>query len=41
MTLAPFLSMSEMNTLMDISFLFQSVRDLNVMSQKFLQMLKH
>ena len=31
--------MSEMNTLMDISFLFQSVRDLNVMSQKFLQML--
>ena len=37
--MAPFLSMSEMNTLMDISFLFQSVRDLSVMSQKFLQML--
>ncbi len=35
----PTLNLSEMNTLMDIVFLFQSVRDLNVMSQKFLQML--
>ena len=35
----PSLNLSEMNTLMDIAFLFQSVRDLNVMSQKFLQML--
>lgn len=39
MTVAPFLSLQEMNILMDISFLFQSVRDLTVMSQKFLQML--
>lgn len=35
----PSLTLSEMNTLMDISFLFQSVRDLRVMSQKFLQLL--
>lgn len=33
------LNLLEMNTLMDIAFLFQSVQDLKVMSQKFLQML--
>lgn len=35
----PFLTLSEMNILMDLAFLFQSVRNLKVMSQKFLQML--
>lgn len=35
----PSLNLSELNTMMDIAFLFQSVRDLNLMSQKFLQML--
>lgn len=33
------LSLSEMNLLMDIAFLFQSVRHLDIMTQKFLQML--
>lgn len=37
--MTPSLSLSEMNTLMDIAFLFQSVRDVKLMSQKFLQML--
>lgn len=35
----PSLTLSEMNTLMDIAFLFQSVQDLQVVSQKFLQLL--
>lgn len=35
----PSLTLSEMNILMDIAFLFQSVRDLKVVSQKFLQLL--
>ena len=33
------LSQSEMNTLLDITFLFHSVRDVAIMSKKFLQML--
>lgn len=33
------LSQSEMRTLLDITFLFHSVRDVTLMSQKFLQML--
>ena len=35
----PSLTLSEMNILMDIAFLFQSVRNLKVVSQKFLQLL--
>ena len=33
------LDLPEIDTLMDIAFLFQSVRDLKVMSQRFLQLL--